>query len=73
MPLRGGGIQGQKSWKHNFEITGDPKVRQVGKFFGWVLRSQTHMGICGPTPLFNAPTGPTKSKMAIEAQNQNSL
>ena len=21
----GGGVQGQKSWKHDFEITGDPK------------------------------------------------
>ena len=23
----GGGVQGQKSWKHDFEITGDPKAQ----------------------------------------------
>ena len=29
----GGGVQGQKSWKHDFEITGDPKVPPSGSTF----------------------------------------
>ena len=27
------GVQGQKSWKHNFEITGDPKGPPSGPTF----------------------------------------
>ena len=30
---RGGGVQGQKSWKHYFEITGDPKGSPSGSTF----------------------------------------
>ena len=33
--LRGGGVQGQISWKHNFEITGDPKDPPSGLTFWW--------------------------------------
>ena len=29
----GGGVQGQKSWKHDFEITGDPKGPTSGSTF----------------------------------------
>ena len=32
-PLRGGGVQGLKSWKHDFEITGDPKGPPSGSTF----------------------------------------
>ena len=46
--------KGLKSWKHDFEITGDPKVHQLGQLFGRVLRPQTHKGTCGVTPLFRA-------------------
>ena len=60
------GSQGPKSWKHDFEITGDPKVHPVGQLFGGVLRPQTHMGTCGAAPLFRAK----KSKMANKAQNR---
>ena len=56
------GIQGQKSWKHNFEITGYPKVTSSGSTFWLVLRSHA---------LFQVPTRPKKSKMAIKAQNQS--
>ena len=31
--LLGGGVQGQKSWKHYFEITGDPKGPPSGSTF----------------------------------------
>ena len=31
--LRGEGVQGQKSWKHDFEITGDPKGLPSGSTF----------------------------------------
>ena len=36
-------VQGQKSWKHDFEIKGDPKGPPNGS---------THMGTCGAAPLF---------------------
>ena len=55
------GVQGQKSWKHNLEITGDPKGPP-----NWVLRSHTHMG--SPFLRLNRTQ---KSKMAIKDQNQN--
>ena len=29
----GGGVQGQKSWKHDFEIAGDPKGSLSGSTF----------------------------------------
>ena len=29
----GGGVQGLKSWKHDFEITGDPKGPPIGSTF----------------------------------------
>ena len=45
----GGGVQGLKSWKHDFQ-----KVHQLGQLFGRVLRPQTHKGTCGATPLFRA-------------------
>ena len=31
--VRGRGVQGQKSWKHDFEITGDPKGPPSGSTF----------------------------------------
>ena len=31
--LSGGGVQGQISWKHDFEITGDPKGPPSGSTF----------------------------------------
>lgn len=50
MVLKGGGfpVQGQKSWRHDFEIIGTPK----GHIFGWVLRPQTQMSARGPRPFF---------------------
>ena len=66
--LKEGGVQGQISWKHDFEITGDPKG-PVGQLFGGVLRPQTHMGTCGAAPLFRAK----KSKMANKAQKMAEL
>ena len=45
------------------------KVHPVGKFFGVVLRPQTHMGTCGAAPLFGAK----KSKIANKAQNRDLL
>ena len=33
-PLKGGGeVQGQKLWKYDFEITGDPKIPLRGQTF----------------------------------------
>ena len=31
--IKGGGVQGLKSWKHYFEITGDPKGPPIGSTF----------------------------------------
>ena len=31
--IKGGGVQGLKSWKHDFEITGDPKGPPIGSTF----------------------------------------
>ena len=54
----GGGLQGQKSCKHDFEIIGDPKVSPSGSTFWW-----------GSETLFRTK----KSKMANKAQNQDLL
>ena len=48
-----GGVQGQKSWKHDFEITGDPKGPPSGSTFGRVLSPQTNRGTCGVTTFFS--------------------
>ena len=63
------GVQGQNSWEHDFEITGDPKVPPMGQRFGGSLRPQTHISTCGAMPLFRAKI----SKMANKAQNRDVL
>ena len=59
----GGGVQGQKSWKHDFEIIGDPKGPPSGSTF-W---SGFEAPGCRATPFFRAQ----KFKMAYKAQNQD--
>ena len=44
--LGGGEFQGQKSWKHDFEITGDPKCPPGGSTFGRVLRPLWGNALC---------------------------
>ena len=56
----GGGVQGLKSWKHDFEITVDPKGPPSGSTF-W---SGFEGPDCGATPLFRVQ----KPKMANKAQ-----
>ena len=40
----GGGVQGQKSWKHDFEITGDPKVPPSGSTIWWGFEAPDSYG-----------------------------
>ena len=42
--LRGGGVQGQKSWKHDFEITGDPKGPPSGSTIWWGFEAPDSYG-----------------------------
>ena len=64
------GTKVKKSWKHNFEITGDPKGPPNGSIFWWGFEvPDPYMGICGATSFL----GPKKSKMAVKAQNQDYL
>ena len=40
----GGGVQGQKSWKHDFEITGNPKGPFSGSTFWWGFKTPDSYG-----------------------------
>ena len=66
-PIYQGGIQGQKSCKLDFEITGDPKGPPSGPTFWSGFEVQTHE-LWG-----HAFLGPKKSKMANNAQNRDKL
>ena len=48
-------VQGQKIWKHDLEITGDPKVPPSGSTFWSGFETTPYLG-------------PKKSKMANKAQ-----
>ena len=67
--VRGGGwSKVRKIWKHDFEITGDPKLQkvpQVGQLF--VGFSGPRLWAVGPRP----DVGPKTSKMANKAQNRD--
>ena len=39
-----GGVQGQKSWKHDFEITGEPKGPPTGSNFWWGFEAPDSYG-----------------------------
>ena len=55
-------FQGQKSWKHDFEITGDPKFPPGGSTFWSGFEAPV-----GQRPL----SGPKKSKITNKAQNRD--
>ena len=55
-------FQGQKSWKHDFEITGDPKCPPVGSTFWSGFEAPV-----GQRPL----SAPKKSKITNKAQNRD--
>ena len=58
-------LRGQKSWKHDFEITGDPKGPPGGSTFSLgFLRPQT----CKATPFVKAQK---QSKITNMAQNRD--
>ena len=40
----GGGVQGQKRWNHDFEITGDPKGTPSGSTFWWGFKAPESYG-----------------------------
>ena len=40
----GGGVQGQKSWKHDFEITDDPKGPRSGSTIWWGFEAPDSYG-----------------------------
>ena len=65
------GAQGQKSWKQDFEITGDPKSPPNGSTFWLGFEAP---GICGATPFFrHLQSRPKKSKITNKAQNKDLL
>ena len=39
-----GGVQGQKSWNHDFEITSDPKGPPSGSTFWWGFEAPNSYG-----------------------------
>ena len=57
----GGGVQGRKSWKHDFKITGDPKDQPSGSTFWSCFEPRD----CKATSFLRA----LKWKMANEAKN----
>ena len=51
--FKGSGVKGQKSFKHDFEITGDPKGPPSGSTFssGFKLEARGLIGVpVGPRP-----------------------
>ena len=60
--LWGGEVQGQKSWKHDFEITSDPKCPTGGSTFWSGFEAPV-----GQRPL----SGSKKSKITNKAQNRD--
>ena len=60
--LGGGEFQGQKSWKHDFEITGDPKFPPGGSTFWSGFEAPV-----GQRPL----SGPKNRKITNKAQNRD--
>ena len=63
--LKGGGVQGQKSWKHNFEITSDPKVPPSGSTFWLGFEVPEPYGHRRGHTLFRPQQGHKNRKMQI--------